>query len=184
MFFADPCDDPTVTAVGLTNQEITITQDDYPDYTHPIFTIDPSYCPLTYTYTVSNLSNGNSAITGTSITDTATEIDKQSFSFYYDADITPVFPTAQTQTVQVTATSGTRYKSSPNTLMASATFALSFLNPCINTSYVTITAPGDLPPLSYMVAMPATDFAAHSAFTVTTTPLVGHTICGDLSYSA
>ena len=172
-----------MTAVGLTNQEVTITQDDYPDYTHPIFSIDPSYCPLTYTYSVSDLSNGNSAITGTSITDTDLEKDKQTFSFYYDADITPVYPSAQTQTVQVTATSGSKYTTTPTTTSADASFTLSFLNPCINTSYVTITA-ADLPSLSYIIAEPAKDFAAHSAFTVTTTPLVGHSLCGDLSYSA
>ena len=93
----DPCDGPvSVEAAGLTDQVYTITNTDYADYTHPDFTVNPSYCPLTYTYVVSSLSNGNSAITGTAIADTTAAIDKEVFAFLYNADLTPVTPNEQT----------------------------------------------------------------------------------------
>ena len=93
----DPCDGPvSVTPAGLTDQAYTITQTDFADYTHPDFTVDPSYCPLTYTYVVTDLPNSSSAITGTAIADTTTAIDKEVFAFLYDADLSPVTPTPQT----------------------------------------------------------------------------------------
>jgi len=51
----DPCSPPvSVTAAALANQEYTIT-DNTKYYTHPVFSISPSYCPLTYTYDIADI---------------------------------------------------------------------------------------------------------------------------------
>jgi hypothetical protein len=73
----DPCDPPTsVTAATLENQEYTITDTDA-RYTHPDFTVDPAYCPLTYSYNSGEISNvsGQSAVF---------DIGQQTLSFEYD----------------------------------------------------------------------------------------------------
>jgi hypothetical protein len=78
----DPCDPPTsITAATLFNQVYTITDDDA-TYTHPIFTVDPSYCPLYYSYTIGDITNisGESAIT---------LVDK-TFFFDYSLDLEPL----------------------------------------------------------------------------------------------
>ena len=54
----DPCDPPTsVTAAALTDQVYTITDDAATPYTHPVFTIDPSYCPFVYSYSIGDITN-------------------------------------------------------------------------------------------------------------------------------
>lgn len=48
----DICDPPTrVTRAAMSNQEFTISDKTEPQYTHDVFTIEPSFCPLVYTYT-------------------------------------------------------------------------------------------------------------------------------------
>lgn len=64
----DPCNPPnSITSAAFTNQQITVTQDDYPDYTHPGFVVDPSYCPITLSYDIASITGvnnvGKSAIT-------------------------------------------------------------------------------------------------------------------------
>ena len=50
----DPCDEPvSVTASTLTDQEYTITAN-AATYTVPVYTADPSWCAITYTYTITN----------------------------------------------------------------------------------------------------------------------------------
>jgi len=54
----DPCDEPvSVTASTLTDQEYTIT-DNVATYTVPVYTANPSWCAITYTYTIKD-SEGN-----------------------------------------------------------------------------------------------------------------------------
>ena len=60
----------------------------------------------------------------------------------------------------------------------SSTFIVNFFNPCIDTDFVTIeNAPFDT--LYYTIDGEAETFT-HQEFTVVTTPLIGHTLCGDL----
>ena len=57
----DPCDKPlSVTASALTNQFYTITQNAF-DYKFPAYTVSPTWCTITYTYTITN-SAGDAAI--------------------------------------------------------------------------------------------------------------------------
>ena len=75
----DPCSPPiSVTAATLTNQQYTIT-DSTKHYTHPDFTISPSYCPFTYSYDIADITNvaNVKAISRTN----------NVFSIYYDANL-------------------------------------------------------------------------------------------------
>ena len=57
----DPCDKPvSVTASGLTDQFYTITQSAF-DYKMPVYTANPSWCAISYTYTITDLT-GDAAI--------------------------------------------------------------------------------------------------------------------------
>jgi len=61
---------------------------------------------------------------------------------------------------------------------------LTFKNPCIDQSFVQINEPDPpIPDLSYIISSDPKDFAAHSAFTISTYP-IPHTLCGDIAYSA
>ena len=123
----DPCDPPqSITSPGLTNQVYTITDANATPYTHPSFTSDPVYCPIEYTYSETKLSAGDSAISSLGAT---TE-------FFYDKDLAPL---GQTQTVTVTATSNSIYGTTQTQVVQSDTYELSFLNPCIDTNFVTLT---------------------------------------------
>jgi hypothetical protein len=78
----DPCDPPTsLTAATLTNQEYTIT-DTTKTYTHPEWTIVPSYCPFAYTYDIADITNvsGVKAISRTG----------KIFSTYYAENLLPL----------------------------------------------------------------------------------------------
>ena len=110
--------------------------------------MNPSFCVLKYTYSITNLANGNSAITSTPIADVGYIRDKATFSFFYGADLTPVLLAPQVQTVEVTATSGSIYNTTPTELTATASFTLSFLNPCLDTNYSTINPVGQTTALS------------------------------------
>ena len=60
---ADPCDAPvSVVASTLTNQEYTITDDDAVPYTVPVYTADPAWCSIRYTYTITDVS-GDAVLT-------------------------------------------------------------------------------------------------------------------------
>ena len=51
----DPCDSPvSVTPSVLTNQEYILTDLDTAPYTVPVYTADPSWCAIVYTYTVTD----------------------------------------------------------------------------------------------------------------------------------
>ena len=68
-------------------------------YTHPVFTIDPIFCPFEYTFEQTTLTAGDSAITGYIP-------DETKFTYQYDKDLLAL---GQTQTVTVTATSNSKY---------------------------------------------------------------------------
>jgi hypothetical protein len=53
----DPCDEPvSVTALNLTAQEYTITDKDAVSYIVPVYTVDPAWCAITYTYSITDQS--------------------------------------------------------------------------------------------------------------------------------
>ena len=75
------------------------------------------------------------------------------------------------------------------TLSATASFVLTLKNPCIDSKFVSITpVPLFFGPHSYTLfsgsmASPI-EVVSHSSYAVTTTPLVGHTLCGPITYTA
>ena len=76
----DPCDPPTsVTAVVLTDQVYTITENNATPYTHPVFTIDPISCPFAYSYDLGKITNVADASAVTRVDNT--------FSFDYSQDL-------------------------------------------------------------------------------------------------
>lgn len=146
------------------------------------FTATPSYCPLTFTYNIADITNlsGKSAITQKSSTTNDSD-DDQTFQFYYDTDLGPV---GETQTVTVTATSTSIYVPKQTLKTANTSFDTTFLNPCINPAYVTIKAPTLLNQVYELYEFDPIGFQfTHSAFTIETVPIV-HTLCGTVSYSS
>ena len=63
------------------------------------------------------------------------------------------------------------------------TYELTIKNPCVDPDYVNIVAP-TLSPLTYTIDSGAEEFNDHPAFTVETTGVLGHGLCGDLSIVA
>ena len=124
----DPCDPPvSITSPGLTDQVYTITDTNAADYTHPAFVSNPTYCPIDYSYSETKLIAGDSAITNVA----------NPFSFLYSKDLAPL---DQTQIVTVTATSNSIYGTTNTKVVEDDTFDLTFLNPCLDTEFVTLTA--------------------------------------------
>ena len=85
----------------------------------------------------------------------------------------------------MTATSASKYTTN-HAVEVSDSFDLTFLNPCIDASFVTITAPTPptpMPELSYIISSGLKEFAAHPTFKIKTLP-IPHTLCGDIAYSA
>ena len=63
-----------------------------------------------------------------------------------------------------------------------SSFNVHFTNPCIDTDFVTIlNAPFDT--LYYTIGDDDAETFTHQEFIVFTKPLVGHTLCGDLTYT-
>ena len=74
----DPCDAPVgVTGSVLTDQEYTITQTALP-YTVPVYTSDPVWCDITYSYTITDPS-GDPVLSFDALT--------QTFTFNYSTDV-------------------------------------------------------------------------------------------------
>jgi hypothetical protein len=96
-------------------------------YTHPDAVVTPTFCLIDYSYEVPSLANGNSAISRT---------DKE-FTVQYSADLTPLTQTPQT--VKVIVQSRSPYATATKTpLKVEKTFQVNYLNPCINSSLVSI----------------------------------------------
>ena len=77
----------SVTKPGLASPQTYIITDAALEYTHPDFVADPTYCPLDYTYDVTEFKNKNDVDTNA-----ITRTDK-SFSIEYSDDLSPVTPT-------------------------------------------------------------------------------------------
>ena len=102
-------------------------------YTHPVFTVSPSYCGLVYEYSIGK-------ITGQPTESAVTRSDK-TFSFSYNKKLTTY---TSTQTITVTGKSKpTIYngisKAAVSQGSAAKSFTLSFVDPCITNGYVKVT---------------------------------------------
>lgn len=105
----DPCNPPVSVSAGTLEDQTYIITTPAASYTHEPFVADPAYCPLNYEYSITNLNNGESAVT-----EGAT--NSRTLTFYYDSDLTPVDATTETQTITVTATSSSVYTYAPGAL--------------------------------------------------------------------
>ena len=171
----DPCDEPfSVTASVLTNQEYTITDDDALPYTVPVYTADPAWCAITYTYTITDVS-------GDAVLIFNDDPLVREFSFYYDADLLLCGLASTDYTVTVTGTAGNVVETS-----GSASFLLKLRNPCIDPAYITINQV----PLPVGEQYILHDFKVvggytffHDPFDIVTLPFQ-HDLCGGLTYTA
>ena len=129
----DPCDPPVSLAKpSFENQEYTITDDSAEPYTHPEFTVSPSYCPIKYEYGWTMLANGDSAITQDSV-------DEKKFTFFYNTSLDPL---SESQTVTVTVSTDSLYPTSTTQKVTKIQkFTLTFKNPCFDSDFVEIVAP-------------------------------------------
>ena len=127
----DPCDPPDqLEKAILENQTYILGKTDAEPYVHPEFPIFPSYCPIKYTYSITELLNStpNSAISR----------DGKSFSFEYLTDTEPL---GQVQTVSITATSNSIYDTLINSpLVESEDFELSFDVDCEDGRFISLTS--------------------------------------------
>jgi len=119
---ADPCDAPkSVTQSALVAQQYTIT-DNAVTYTVPIFTVDPAWCEIIYSYAIDD-TVANAAISFDAVA--------RKFTFNYAADLSLCGATNKVYQIAVTGRSGPIVAKS-----ATATFALTLKNPCIDPAFV------------------------------------------------
>ena len=124
----DPCDPPnSLVAPALMNQVYTLTDPNAPSYTVGAFTIEPAYCEFTLTYSITTLTSVVANAPDSAITQTGNVFD-----FFYNNELPDM---SQKQTVTVTATS----TSSNSELTAQASFDLTFLDACSDSTLVTLT---------------------------------------------
>ena len=123
----DPCDAPvSVTPSALTNQAYTITDTALP-YQFPVYTADPVWCDITYTYTITDVS-GDAAVSFNA------DATVRTFTFSYIADLLLSGAVSTDYTIEVTGTAGNITPTS-----GSNSFLLTLKNPCIDPAFVTIT---------------------------------------------
>ena len=96
-----------------------------------MFTADPAWCAITYTYTITD-SNGNNVIIGTFSPLSFDDIARV-FTIDYETDLDFSGPTSKSYTIEVTGTAGNVSPTSD-----SNSFDLTIKNPCIDPNFVTI----------------------------------------------
>ena len=78
----DPCDPPvSITSPGLTNQVYTITDANATPYMHPTFVPNPSYCPVIYSYQITEFFDSNNVQASAVSQDLSNE---KIFNFFYN----------------------------------------------------------------------------------------------------
>jgi hypothetical protein len=139
----------------------------------PIFTYVPVFCDVVYSYTVTD-PFGQFAINFD-----ANQFVRK-FSFFNDKNLALSGSTKTEYIVEVKGEIGSLKK-----LQATASFVLTLKNPCIDSRFVTIDKVALPTGLQYVLW----DFDdrlgytfSHAPFTVTTKPLVGHSLCGKVYY--
>ena len=96
-----------------------------------MFTADPAWCAITYTYTITD-SNGNNVIIGTFSPLSFDDITRV-FTIDYETDLDFSGPASKTYTIEVTGAAGNVSPTSDN-----SSFDLTIKNPCIDPNFVTI----------------------------------------------
>ena len=143
-----------------------------PAYQFPVYTADPAWCDIIYTYTI-NDSAGEAAFTFDDV--------NQKFTFSYSADLLLSGPTSTDYTITVTGTSGNIVPASGFT-----TFKLTLKNPCIDPTFVTIQKEALPAGEQYILH----DFKAAGGYQFTHQPFTivasaeALALCGDLTYTA
>ena len=96
-----------------------------------MFTADPAWCAITYTYTITDSNGGDVTISsfGPQSFDDITRI----FTIDYETDLDFSGLTSKTYTIEVTGTAGNVTPTSD-----SNSFDLTVKNPCLDPSFVTI----------------------------------------------
>jgi len=125
----DLCSQPTLslpTSPALADQSYTVSDSSQPTYTHPDFVVSPTICVVTYTYTISDLSNAESAITRSG----------QTFTFAYNKVLDYA---NESQTVTIKASSITVYPTQNSPTELTGSFDLTFKESCIDEDFVTLT---------------------------------------------
>ena len=168
----DPCDDPvSMTSSVLTNQIYTITQNKI-SYTVPVYTADPEWCAIIYTYELTSIA-ADVAITFNS------DSLIRKFDFHYITGLALSGTKKTDYVVKVTGTTGNVVKKS-----SSATFVLQVKNPCIDAAYVTIEKAVLLSQVYELHELDPEGLEfIHDAFTIKTLPIT-HSLCGDLVYDS
>ena len=101
--FTDPCDSPkSITAPAFVDQQYILTNKNAAPYTtSPVFTVDPSYCPYTFVWTITNL---ESVLPGSPVS--AISRTDNTFNFLYEDQLPNM---TQKQTVTAIATTYSKY---------------------------------------------------------------------------
>ena len=125
----DPCDPPASAAwsAPASDASYTITQSTL-SLTQPAFVISPAYCPYTLTTTISPLPGGQTPLTN---------VDDYAFTVYYDADNEIE---GHSQTVTRSVVTYTVYRASSEQTPVTDDFVVSYLNPCVDPAFTTVTA--------------------------------------------
>ena len=168
----DPCDPPDSLAVPTLTDQSYVIGDTAKTYVHADFVPVPAYCPFDISYTIESLTNTNEPIT-------VVEADK-TFTIDYIADLTPV--TEGPLNVKITAVSKSKYTTVNTPLTKENDFDVSFSNPCVDSAYVTISAP-TIDAMSYPVFRTPGEDNQHPEFTYTASPRA-HQLCGEFTYVA
>ena len=99
-------------------------------YTPPLPVVTPSYCPLVRTWSETKLTSGLSAVK-------EDPTDENTFLIHYELDLEPL---GQTQVVTVSVQTSSRHGAT-SFLSGSRSFQLTFMNPCIDPTFVYLEAP-------------------------------------------
>lgn len=96
-----------------------------------MYTADPAWCAITYTYTITD-SNGDD-VTITSFGPLSFDDISRIFTIDYETDLNFSGPTSKTYSIEVTGTAG-----NVTPISDSNSFDLTVKNPCIDSNFVTI----------------------------------------------
>lgn len=155
LVLTDPCDAPVSISLDTpADQDYTLTTTALVITDPHTVTIDPDYCPFTLEYSVTNLSDGSSAIT---------ESPDGTFTVFWDSSR---FPAGKTQTVTAVVTSRSDYGSDSTPKTATDSFDVNYLDPCIDPN-VAIVSPTTQPTLPDDAYTGNTITFTHNPYTVT-----------------
>jgi hypothetical protein len=142
LVLVDPCDPPSRLHSPATPSYIyTLTDAEADDHTFTLFEIEPSFCELDYTYNVKTFITDSQGNQASAVTDN----QDGTFSFFYDADDSPLRPTPQNQNVTITGTTKSRY-GAKNPYSLTNYFLVYFADPCFNADLITLTPATQTPP--------------------------------------